>query len=218
MTVKKDYTYTAAITGNGFDKSVSFDLAKPLNINNLTAGNYTICITVNGFSDYKQCFTAVITEPENLTVLSKINTTNKSISLKFTGSDSYIVQLNNKEFVTNNNEITLDLDSNSNTVLKVSTNKSCQGVYEETIILMEELVFYPNPVSNLLNILVTPISETDQEIPVSIYAVGGQQLFSNSYQLSNGKIEIDVSQLPKGVYVVSLNSNGKIVKHKIIKQ
>ena len=218
MTVKKDYTYTAAITGNGFDKSVSFDLAKPLNVNNLTAGNYTICITVNGFSDYKQCFTAVITEPENLTVLSKINTTNKSISLKFTGSDSYIVQLNNKEFVTNNNEITLDLDSNSNTVLKVSTNKSCQGVYEETIILTEELVFYPNPVSNLLNILVTPISETDQEIPVSIYAVGGQQLFSNSYQLSNGKIEIDVSQLPKGVYVVSLNSNGKIVKHKIIKQ
>lgn len=218
ITVKEDYPYTALITGGGVNKTVDFNLATPLNVENLAAGTYALCITVAAYPEYEQCFTVVVSEPENLAVQSKINKSSKTISLKLSGSDLYNINLNGFQFVTYKSEITLDLESIINNVIKVSTNKTCQGIYEETIVLLGEEIFYPNPASTSLNVFIAPISRTIKNVPVSINSLTGQQVLSNIYPVYNGKITIDISNLPNGVYVILVDFDGEVVNHKIIKQ
>ena len=39
---------------------------------NVEAGNYTICFTTESLPNFKQCFNVVITEPQDISVLSAI--------------------------------------------------------------------------------------------------------------------------------------------------
>ncbi|AUP78532.1 heparin lyase I family protein [Flavivirga eckloniae] len=64
----QNLNYTATLSGGttaskNFTNNVSFE--------NLEAGSYKVCITVEGENDYEVCFNATITEPEDITVTSK---------------------------------------------------------------------------------------------------------------------------------------------------
>lgn len=215
---KADYAYNATITADGFNQTQSFSLASPLNVNNLSSGTYTICITIDDAPYYEQCFTVVITEPENLSVFSKVDNSKKTVSLNLSGASSYTISLNDKEFRTFKSSITIKLDSNKANVLKVSTDKICQGVYEETIILNGKDLFYPNPTSNNFNILLGSVLDGKSEINVSVYSYLGQRVHFKKYSSSNKKITVDVSNLSKGSYVVSVKVNGKVINKKMIKR
>ena len=215
---KVDYPYTAIITGDGFNQTQSFTLASPLNITNLSAGTYSICITIDGAPYYEQCFTVVITEPENLSVFSKVDNSKKTVSLNLSGASSYNISLNNNEFVTTDSTITIQLESDMANVLKVSTNKICQGIYEETIILNGKDLFYPNPASNEFNILLGSMLDNKSEINVSVYSYLGRLVRFEKYLSTNKKITLDISNLSKGAYVVSVEVGGNLINHKMIKR
>lgn len=219
ITAKEDYNYTATITGSTVSDIVqNFSTSSPLHVENLSAGTYQICITIDGISYYNKCFTAVVSEPEDLSVLSKVNTKSKTVSLSLSGASLYSIELNSKKYFTTKSKITLNLDSNKKNILKVSTGINCQGFFKENI-LLSDTIFYPNPVSKHLNISTHTLFEKEDTVLVTILSLHGKKVFSKTYKdHSNGRIRVNTANLQEGTYIVSVVSNQEVVNYKIIKQ
>jgi hypothetical protein len=71
----------------------------------------------------------------------------------------------------------------------------------DNVIIDKEFVFYPNPVSNVLNFNNNGIEISS----VKITNILGQTVYSDSYAV--GKNSIDVSKLSSGIYILSVNSS-----------
>jgi hypothetical protein len=70
-----------------------------------------------------------------------------------------------------------------------------------------DIVIYPNPVKDKLN-----IKTSNSEVDVNIYSLTGE-----SIMYSNNK-QIDVSELTQGIYLIDVRYNGKIFKGRFIKE
>ena len=76
---------------------------------------------------------------------------------------------------------------------------------------VESLKFYPNPVSNTLNI------QAKQNIQaVFIYNISGQEVIN--LQPNTTEQEIDMSHLTNGMYFVKVQVNGKVTAFKVVKK
>ncbi len=184
-------------------------------LENVPAGNYTVCITTAVNANYEQCFEVVVDEPEDLSVSSKVNLLGKKLTLDLAGSNLYEVELNGALIVTENANVELNLNEGENTLF-VKTDKDCQGVYKEVIFVGDELLLYPNPVENLLSI-VTP-KEKSAEIKYQLHTFEGKLIKSGTLN-TDGKIATaDLSGVVSGVYVISLRSPNFTLKSKIVKK
>lgn len=213
IAAKEDYNYTATLTGNvtevsTFNSQTSFE--------NLEAGAYVLCITVEGESDYEQCFNLVVNEPQDLAVQSKINKTASKITLSLKGSDSYLITFNDEFIRTSESEITLDLVESKNTI-SVKTNNDCQGVYKETILMSNSPLVYPNPVQNN-KLFINAGNIEDSSVAIQLFNVAGNLILSNIYTLKNGVIEIDVAIIPSGIFILKMATSKEIFNYKIIRQ
>lgn len=212
ITAVENYNYSATLSGTADATNV---FTSDTEFSGLSAGNYTVCITVEGQTDYEQCYDLTITEPEDLSVSSKVDTSTGKVSLNFKGGKIYTINLNGKVFTTAQNEITLDLEAQTNTI-SVSTDKDCQGFYEETIVLASEISVYPNPVKNsLLYLELGTIS--DPSVNVEIYTLSGRQISTSDHYVNNGQVQIDVSNIPNGLFVLKIHTAQKTYHYKIVK-
>lgn len=76
--------------------------------------------------------------------------------------------------------------------------------------------YYPNPVDDELNIMLE--DNVDSQVALKIFSTDGQIVRSNTYPIHNNKIILrDLSQLSKGMYIISYELNNKIHSIKIIK-
>ncbi|WP_373517142.1 hypothetical protein [Pricia sp.] len=96
-------TDTNGATVNTFTSDTRFE--------NLVAGKYSLCITVAGQAGYESCQEVVITQPEALTVTSKIHASKGKVTLSLKGGKTYTVHLNEEVYTTSENEITLPLSA-----------------------------------------------------------------------------------------------------------
>ncbi len=206
--------YTVSVSGNGADTSMDFTSSYVLE--DLMAGRYNVCITgTDGTIVYEEyCFETVIHEPEPLGVSSKMSVGNKQVILAMTGASLYNIELNGVLIQTEKLEITLDLKNGTN-ILKVYTNLSCQGTYEEQFFVSGKPIIYPNP---LLDRAKAFLGADVKEIEVAVYASNGQPVSTKTYAVNGGEIELDFTGLPSGIYFISFN--GKNVKgtYKVIKR
>lgn len=208
----ENYNYSATLSGttdatNAFTSETEFS--------GLSAGNYTVCITIEGQTDYEQCYDLTITEPEDLSVSSKVDTSTGKVSLSLKGGKIYTINLNGEVFTTTQNEITLNLEAQTNT-MSVSTDKDCQGYYEETIVLASEISVYPNPVKDsLLYLELGTIS--DPSVNVEIYTLSGRQISISDHYVNNGQVQVNVSNIPNGLFVLKIHTAQKTYHYKIVK-
>lgn len=206
-----DYTATlsgAATASQSFTDTISFD--------GLSAGNYTICITVVGQADYNQCFDVVIIEPEDLAVSSKVDYDGKKATLSLKGGSSYEITLNGQIYRTADSSITLDLPNAVNR-LQVKTGIDCQGIFEETIFLEGISVAYPNPLpTGQLTIEIDTL--TSDTVLFEIYGVDGRLIAKQKQKMVNGKLTVDMGQLPEGLYIINAKTSEKTHHFKIAKQ
>ena len=72
------------------------------------------------------------------------------------------------------------------------------------------LSFYPNPVTDVLNVQTSGLYETI----VEIYSLNGNLLITNTI---TGAAKIDVSDLPRGLYLIKVKTTGQIEVGKFIK-
>ena len=210
---KEDFSYTATLTGNTsevskFNSQTSFQ--------NLEAGSYVLCISIEEEPDYEQCFNLVVKEPQDLAVLSKINKVASKVTLSLKGSDRYFITFNEALIKTAASEITLDLVQSKNTII-VKTANDCQGIYEETILLNEQPVVYPNPVQgNKLYINTGDLNETS--VVVEMFSLAGNLVASTVQPINRGVLEIDITNLAKGMYLLRMTTSNDSFNYKIIRQ
>lgn len=207
-----NYNYTATLTGDG---TVSNTFTTATEFTDLSAGTYTVCIAIEGQADYRQCYDINITEPEDLSVSSKIDTSSGKISLSLAGGSVYTITLNDKVFTTTSSEFSLNITAQTNK-LTVKTDKDCQGIYEETIIMAQDVLVYPNPIKN--NRLFVNLGQLNEsKVNIELYNMTGKLLFSNDYEVDNGRVQMDMSAISNGMFLLNINTQYKTLQYKIVK-
>ena len=148
-------------------------------------------------------------------MLAAVNTSHKQVALKLSGADLYFVTLNGITQETSESQITLDLKSGSNT-LRITTAQDCQGIYEKTVFISEDVTLYPNPVQSDVNVY---INGEDTQMQIQIFQVDGKLIMNQTLDVTpNRLINIPVSQLSHGQYLIQMLGNTTNKTIKIIKQ
>lgn len=208
----EDYQYTAVLTGENDTFTETF--ASEINFENLSAGTYDLCLTIDLQPDYEQCFTVVVSQPDELIVTSgRMASASSMLELNLSGAEIYYVTLNDETFVTEDNEIELQLALGENTV-RVKTDKTCQGVYEKTFVYDLAPLVYPNPVENLLFISTNALDVQNLEI----FSISGKLIFSKPYTTKDNELSIDLSDLSDGYFILKIVTAQKTYNYKIVKQ
>jgi len=215
ITAAKILNYTARVSG-GTLINQPFTFANEVNITDLAAGIYKICITAGGEPDYQQCFDVNISEPKDLSVYANVNKESNVLTLGLSGGRNYEVKLNDVAYKTSNSSISIQLKEGSNK-LSVSTDLPCQGIHEEVINFTGNHAPYPNPFLDLLHVNIGESVVKSARITIHNVA-NGQRVFLKSYSNRSGTLPLDVSGLASGMYVVSLTLDGLEHVYKIVKR
>ncbi|EAR12132.1 probable glycosyl hydrolase [Polaribacter irgensii 23-P] len=206
--------YIATIAKNDYVSTKTF--TSEVVFENLTSGIYTVCITISGNATYTQCAAVIVTEPVELSVIAALKKGSMhNVSVSLGGGKLYYVTLNDETTITNESKIELELAAGINT-LSVKTSTDCQGIYKESILLNSKPYIYPNPIKNN-TIHINAISFYGNQILVEIYDLKGQLVFSKLYEITSSQLNVDVSNLPEGIYMLKMISKEEIFHYKILK-
>ncbi len=209
----ESYTYTASLSG---PKTEVISFTDTVQFSDLEAGSYSICITLAEEPTYNQCFNVTISEPEDLSVSSKVDISGKLITLDLKGGHSYTVQLNNKTYTTTQDQLTLELNQEVNS-LSVKTDKDCQGQYEETIVLHDTIKIYPNPITN--NELFYVLGSSFQSPSgISIYNTQGLLVHAKTATQDKGIGRLELDHLSSGLYILKITNKNESQVFKILKK
>ncbi|GGE21534.1 carbohydrate-binding protein [Psychroflexus salis] len=215
LTALENFDYTAVLSGE--DTSITENFTTELNFENLSAGTYTLCITISNQPDYEQCFTLVVNQPDELIVTSgrPTNSAESKINISLSGASLYYITLNNETFITEQNEIELQLTEGINE-LSVKTDTDCQGIFKKTFVYDIAPSVYPNPFQNTL--FVIPNTKDLESLPVEIYDLTGKLIFSKSYNTKDNQLNLNLSSLSNGIFVLKVITKQKTYNFKIVKQ
>ncbi|MBC2837699.1 thrombospondin type 3 repeat-containing protein [Robiginitalea sp. SC105] len=203
--------YTAVLNGG-----TVLDFTETAEFSNLPAGNYTLCITVAGEPDYRQCYQLEVVQPQDLSVSGKVNSLDNAITLELAGGDQYRILLNGKDYQTTSSRITLPLDRPVNQ-LEVRTDKDCQGVYQQVITLAESLTVLPNPVADGYFDVFLP-GDLDGRVQLGLFNLDGRRILHKEYNAIQGEIRIRMDGFAPGVYLLNIGVGNQLFTYKIIKR
>lgn len=98
---------------------------------------------------------------------------------------------------------------NKKTIFEYDNHSDCEETLESP-----EITIYPNPASNILKIVSPVLSEKNATI--AIYSMAGTQVFFEKKAGRTDYFEVDVSHLPKGTYVVNIESQFNRIAEKLM--
>ena len=212
---RAEYNYIASISGpNGFQSKLLFS-SQGRKLQNLAAGNYDICIRTNSFPDFEYCFETQINAPLPLDVQALLNPSTSILDLNLIGSDFFNVTINDQTKVFSKDEKVEFLLTQKTNYVKVTTNNSCQGLYEKWINLGENSKIFPNPVTNLA----TLILPRDRSAEISLYSGAGDLIWQEQHEeQSNEVVLIPMNQFQAGWYLVRIDYDSYSETLKVLKQ
>ncbi|WP_431216956.1 FG-GAP-like repeat-containing protein [Puia sp. P3] len=210
-------TYSVKISADGFVDSAHFS-GTNLERNNLAAGVYQICITIDSLPGYSRCFTANLTQPKDLAVLATVAPNGNSLNLLLGGSEVYIVDLNGYRFQTSDSTVVLPLQPGTNS-LTVQTPLSCQGVIAWNFAGgpgTGGIRLVPNPVVSTATLY---LPGTDNRVVIEVLGADGRAIgASRTYAVGFDRtVALDLSGYARGTYLVhvrgvKLNASIKLIK------
>lgn len=203
---------TAIVNGNGLNEDYPF--TENLEITDLLAGSYEVCITAQGFPNYQNCAQIMITQPDDLIVTSSINPHNNVLTLRMSGAEQYNIIHNGQTISTGQNEYQLVMTETINTV-QVSTDKDCQGIYEKVFSANGSYI-YPNPFRDHISLNSPHI--TGKTVEISIYSSLGVLMSTQTYEYLDGIVNMDTAPLSTGMYYIVANNGDSTDFFKIIKE
>ena len=210
--------YTAVLEGIGNTVMTTQNFTALTEFTDLSAGDYRLCITVEGQPDFEQCSNVTIVEPDALDVIALVSSLQQEVSLQLSGGVNYTITLNGEVFSTTETQLTLPLTKVENS-LQVRTDRDCQGIYLETILLNEEVFIYPNPIDNgILTVVIGQQDQTAQEAKLAMFTASGAEVFQKTYSVTDGKIEINVDGMPSGIYILNVSTANTLTNYKIIRR
>ena len=208
------YNYTVTITGKenvritGDNKSAS--------VNGLAKGTYTVCFLIDDAPNYEQCFDVLIEEPKALSVFIDVDNDNRTTSIQLGGSKSYTIDVNGQKYTTNKDNFTTTLPTGLS-LIKVYTDLDCQGIIEKEVFISEDIMYYPNPTQDDINV---HIGGEDKKIMVSVFSGKGDLIYTKQQPVQDMSrlTEIDLSIQSSGTYIVVLESKTVRKTFKIVKK
>lgn len=209
----ENYRYQATLSGSAF--GISKDFTESVLFEDLDAGAYSVCITVDGEPDYEACFDLTIEPSEVFSVETAVDYSRLEVSLTLTGSETYEVILNDEIQMVSSNQVTLNLTEPVNK-LQVNSGRDCDEVYEETFAVNPEVVIYPNPVEGD-ELTINLEGGVETELVVSLFAMRGTRVSSKLYDVVDNQVKIQVSGLAKGIYILNVSTFNKTTTYKIIR-
>lgn len=195
-------SYTATLQTLGSVVVLSQALTPNAQFSELSAGTYTLCITTDQSSSFKRCYTIEVKEPQGLEVQSFVNSQTKQLTLNLSGSDTYTILFNGKTITTTQQQVILDLDRIENSI-QVKGLSECQGIFEETLVLSNEVFIYPNPVGDG-NVNLYLGNTEAAKVTVRLHHRSGLLLFEKTQPLFDKKTQLSVKGLPPGLYFLSI--------------
>jgi len=212
-----DFDYQVHVLGpNGYDRNYTMD-HQGLEIENLGAGTYLICISSDTDPNFERCFTTVLEAPEPMTVQSFVDPSNHILQLDVSGAANYEVTLNGISYQYSQKDRPEILLKEGANVLQVTSTIPCQGSYNELVYLDTESMSFPNPTSGAFTLLVGGKSKT---VALTLRAMDGTLLRSESHQIGeqNRSVPLDISTYPPGTYLLQINTAGRVKTLKILKK
>jgi len=205
ITAVESLNYKTTINGT------SHSFTNTLTIDNLAPKTYDFCILVEG-QTYQQCY--AITIEAGKTIGGKASVTSNKLAIDITeGTAPFNVFLNGTAiFQTMNSSFSVDVLQGD--LIQVKTSVDCEGVFSKEIDLVEKITAFPNPTKGLFEITV-PF--TKKEVNIELYNMQSQLISSKWYPTTNGKVQLNIENMPKGLYLVRVITNNPFTL-KIIKQ
>ena len=203
------YNYKATINGAEY----AF-INNSLNVPNLQAKTYSVCISITG-ETYTQCYEVTI--DAGATIAGKATQSSKGILFDMeSGTPPYSVLVNNNE-VLNTNKTNFYIENVTyGDVIQVKTAIICEGVLSKTVDLSEEVYAYPNPSKG--NFKIALPAALNEATLVELYNMQSQLVFSRSYIIEDGKIQLNMEAQPTGIYIVKIVLNKQPFMLKLIKE
>lgn len=213
----EDTSYTYNVSVSGTDTG-SATLSSPnefsANIENLKAGTYNICVTVDGQDGYEQCFNIIIEGPTPLDAYASVNYTDNTVTFSLDGANLYSIKHNGKITTTSKSKVVLDLETGNNK-FAIYTNSECQGTFYKEVLMSEDVVLFPNPTKGDLKVY---INGADTDIDVSLLNLSGKKYISEKMKIPSDRvIHFDLTNFSDGVYFLLLNSATVSKSIKLIK-
>lgn len=193
ITATKNKEYKLTFNGETYN----FNIEKTLN--NIAPGTYDLCIEVVGVTS-PYCYTVAIAES---TIISgKSSLKNKQLYVNVSeGALPYKVFINgNLQFETYKNDFNFEV--NHGDAVAIKTKSDCEGIYTTKIQLFESVTVYPNPSEGLFSI---PIVTNDKTVEISVYNTNSQLVLSDTYSVLSSRVQLDLTNIPKGVYLVKVH-------------
>ncbi|MGA9590893.1 MAG: T9SS type A sorting domain-containing protein, partial [Salegentibacter sp.] len=209
------YTYNVSVSGtDSASATLSSSNDFSADIENLKAGNYNICITVDGHDNYEQCFNVTLEGPTPLEAFSSVNYGTNTVSFSLSGAKAYSIEHNGKVTTTTRSQVVMDLDKGKNK-FTIYTDSDCQGKVYKEVLLSDEVVAFPNPTQGDLKVY---INGEDAQVDVSLINFNGTKFISRKMEVPADRVlHLDLSNLIDGVYFLQLKSATVSKSIKVIK-
>lgn len=208
--------YTLHVSGDNYTPA-EHTFYGTKSIYNLPAGKYNLCLGIKDLAGYQQCLSATITEPEPLAVYSAPAPNDKSVRYFLSGGSQYFVTHNGNTFVTNQPTVDIELQPGINHI-RIGTDRLCQGEYMHSLVHGNSgmLTFYPNPAKDEVHVLTSAL-QAAVEIKITSLS-GGVAYRKNTTSNQDGVVVVDISSLPKGIYLIQSVENGSCQVGKLVKE
>lgn len=206
ISTSERHNYSTTINGEDY----SFSNSRV--INNLPSGTYNFCIAIEK-ENYEQCFSVIIEEASIISGKTTVKANKADINI-LQGTAPFSVLVNGKQaFKTTNSSFSVDVVHGD--LIEVKTAVECEGVFSKSIDLFEGVIAYPNPSSSGQFQITVP--SNNKNIRVELYNVQSQLLSAKTYPVNYGKIQLNIEEMPTGIYFAKIILN-KPVSLKLIKQ
>ena len=214
--VDNSYNYNINISGSNFGQTTGITGEnKTASVSGLAKGTYSVCFKVDGQADYEQCFEVFIGEPKALSAFIDIDNDKRTTSIQLAGSKSYNIEVNGQRFDVKDNSFNTTLPTGLS-IIKISTDLDCQGIIEREIFISEDIFYYPNPTRGEVDVFV---NGEDKGVKMSVFTTKGDLVFTRDQNiLDSRKTELDLTGVPAGTYLVTLEGQTVRKTFKIVKR
>ena len=208
------HNYTITVTGkSNLNITSGYNSAS---VTGLAKGTYEVCFTVDGQTNYEQCFEVVVGEPPALTAYIDVDNDNKKTSITMGGSNIYNVTINGIKQRVSGNTFEANL-STGLSIIRIDTDLECQGFVEKEVFISEDIHYYPNPTENDVNV---HVGGKDTRVKVSIFSEKGDLIYTRYQDIADmsRKTNIDLTNQTTGTYIVILESKTVRKTFKLIRE
>jgi surface protein len=199
------YDLLATINGTGYDFTNS------LSVEDLSPGAYTLCITVGGQA-FEQCYALELAEADNIS--GKALTGNGKLDIRIEqGTAPYKVVVNGRPvFQTFSRAFAVDVQPGD--YVEVNSGKACEGTFSKVVEGVLLNAVFPNPTAGIFELA---LPGPYMEIGIDVFSMHSQLMSTATYAVSGGKVQLDISKLPEGVYLIKPRLQNPVT-FKIVKQ